>query len=46
MYSTVGECSDAALDQDGQARQPVIVGLTEEDYVAYYKDLKDVHPSS
>ncbi|KAF9203682.1 hypothetical protein BGZ59_001489 [Podila verticillata] len=36
----------AALDQDGQARQPDIVGRTKEDHEAYYGELKGMHPST
>ncbi|KAF9274328.1 hypothetical protein BGZ88_003111 [Linnemannia elongata] len=44
--STAGENRKAALDQDGQARQPDIVGRTEEGHEAYYGELKGMHPST
>ncbi|KAG0088514.1 hypothetical protein BGZ92_006066, partial [Podila epicladia] len=44
--SAAGENRKAALDQDGQARQPDIVGRTNEDHEAYYGELKGMHPST
>ncbi|KAF8924943.1 hypothetical protein BGZ47_003560 [Haplosporangium gracile] len=44
--STADESRKAALDQDGQARQPDIVGRTEEGHEAYYGELKGMHPST
>ncbi|KAF9904780.1 hypothetical protein EC991_002350, partial [Linnemannia zychae] len=38
--STAGKNRKAALDQDGQARQPDIVGRTKEGHEAYYGELK------
>ncbi|KAF8930744.1 hypothetical protein BGZ47_000402 [Haplosporangium gracile] len=44
--STAGENRKAALDQDGQARQPDIVSRTEEGHEVYYGELKGVYPST
>ncbi|KAH7055027.1 hypothetical protein BKA57DRAFT_240904 [Linnemannia elongata] len=38
--STAGENRKAALDQDGQARQPDIVGRTKDGHEAYYGEVK------
>ncbi|KAF9276174.1 hypothetical protein BGZ74_003738 [Mortierella antarctica] len=44
--SVASENRKAALDQDGQARQPDVVGRTKEDHEAYYGELKGMRPST
>jgi hypothetical protein len=44
--STAGENRKATLDHDGQARQPDIVGRTEEGHEAYYGELKGMRLST
>ncbi|ORZ15527.1 hypothetical protein BCR41DRAFT_59280 [Lobosporangium transversale] len=44
--STAGENRKAALAQDGQARQPDIVGRTEGKREVYYGEIKGIHPTT
>ncbi|KAG0275245.1 hypothetical protein BGZ95_009031 [Linnemannia exigua] len=43
--TSVGKTRKAQLQQDGQSRQPDVIGQTEDNRELYYGELKGLHPS-
>ncbi|KAK3810542.1 MAG: hypothetical protein J3R72DRAFT_78610 [Linnemannia gamsii] len=44
--TSVGKSRKARLQQDGQSRQPDVIGQTEDNREVYYGELKGLHPST